>query len=202
LPNGHVLIAENSANRITERSKDGTIKWEYRVPGNPITSQRLPNGNTFIAAYNYLIEIDAQGKTLYSHNRGPAFYIFSAHKSRTGRIVCMTAQGTILEIDPQSGKELHTIALGATGGWCGVEALNNGRYLVATMNNHLVREIDATGKTFWQASYPGVFRASRLPNGHTLVASMTTKKVAELDRNGQTRWEKTCEGRPWSIHWR
>jgi len=82
------------------------------------------------------------------------------------------------------------------------EALPTGRYLVATMNNSLVREIDVQGKTLWQASFPGVFRATRLPNGHTLVASMTTKKVAELDRNGQVRWEKTCEGRPWGVHWR
>jgi HEAT repeat protein len=202
LGNGQVLVAENSANRITERAKDGTIKWEYRVPGNPIACQRLPNGNTFIAAYNHVMEIDAQGKTVYSHNRGPAFYMFSAHKTRNGRIVCMTAQGTLLELDPQSGKELRTINLGPNGGWCGVEALTSERYLIATMNNNQVREIDAAGKTHWQATYPGVFRASRLPNGHTLVASMTTKKVAELDRNGQTRWEKTCEGRPWSVHWR
>jgi hypothetical protein len=114
----------------------------------------------------------------------------------------MTAQGTILELDPQSGKELKTINLGANGGWCGVEALPTGRYLIATMNNNQVREIDADGKTHWQATFPGVFRATRLPNGHTIVASMNTKKVAELDRTGQVRWEKTCEGRPWSVHWR
>jgi HEAT repeat protein len=202
LPNGNVLVAENSANRVSERAKDGSIKWEHRINGNPIACQRLPNGNTFIAAYNQLMEIDPQGKLIYNHNRGPAFYLFSAHKSKAGKIVCMTAQGAILEIDAQSGKELRTINLGPNGGWCGVEALSSGRYLVATMNNSLVREIDADGKTHWQASFPGVFRASRMPNGHTLVASMTTKKVAELDRNGQVRWEKTCEGRPWAVHWR
>lgn len=202
LPNGNVLVAENSANRVTERDKDGNIKWETRIPGNPIACQRLPNGNTFIAAYNNVMEVDPGGKTIYNHQRGPAFYIFSAHKTKNGRIVCMTAQGAILELDPQSGKELRSINLGANGGWCGVEALPTGRYLIATMNNNQVREIDADGKTHWQASFPGVFRATRLPNGHTIVASMTTKKVAELDRTGHVRWEKTCEGRPWSVHWR
>lgn len=202
LSNGNVLVAENSANRVSERDKDGNIKWEHRIPGNPIACQRLANGNTFIAAYNNVMEVDAQGKTVYNHQRGPAFYIFSAHKTKNGRIVCMTAQGVILELDPHSGKELKTINLGANGGWCGVEALPTGRYLIATMNNNQVREIDADGKTHWQASFPGVFRATRLPNGHTIVASMTTKKIAELDRTGQVRWEKTCEGRPWSVHWR
>lgn len=202
LPSGNVLVAENSANRVTERAKDGSIKWEHRLPSNPIACQRLPNGNTFIASYNVVMEVDPQGKTIYSHNRGPAFYIFSAHKTKNGKIVCMTAQGLILELDAQSGKELRTINLGPNGGWCGVEALPTGRFLVATMNNHQVREIDDQGKTYWQANFQGVFRASRMPNGHTLVASMTTKKVAELDRNGQVRWEKTCEGRPWAVHWR
>ncbi len=202
LPGGTFLVAENSANRVSERTRDGSLKWEFRVPGNPIACQRLPNGNTFIATYNQVLEVDPQGKTLYSHNRGPAFYLFSAQKTKNGRIVCMTAQGAVIEIDPQTGKDTRTINLGPNGGWCGVEALPAGRYLVATMNNNLVREIDNEGKTLWQATFAGAFRASRLPNGNTLVASMTTKKVAELDRNGQVRWEKTCEGRPWSVHWR
>lgn len=202
LPNGNVLVAENSANRVTERDKDSNVKWEYRLGGNPVTCQRLPNGNTFIASYHHITEVDAQGKKVYEHGRGAAAYIFGAHKAKNGRVVYMTGQGTVVELDAPTGKELRTLELGANGGWCGIEALASGRYLVATMNNNQVREIDAQGKTHWQANYPGVFRASRMPNGHTLVASMTTKKVAELDRNGQIRWEKTCEGRPWSIHWR
>jgi HEAT repeat protein len=204
LPNGRVLVAENSVNRVTERDKDSNIVWEHRIQGqgNPIACQRLPNGNTFIATYNHVMELSPEGRTVYSHSRGPSFYLFSAHKTRQGRIACMTAQGMILEIDPVTGKEIKQINLGPNGGWCSVEALPTGRYLVATMNNSLVREIDAQGKTHWQATFPGVFRATRLPNGNTLVASMTTKKVAELDRTGQPRWEKVCEGRPWSVHWR
>jgi outer membrane protein assembly factor BamB len=202
LPNGNVLVAENSANRVTERDKDGNIKWETKLQGNPVACQRLPNGNTFIASYHQLTEVDAQGKKVYEHSRGAAAYIFGAHKAKNGRIVYMTGQGTIVELEATTGKEIHTLNLGANGGWCGIEALPTGRYLIATMNNNQVREIDAQGKTHWQVNYPGVFRASRMPNGHTLVASMTTKKVAEIDRAGQIRWEKTCEGRPWSVHWR
>jgi HEAT repeat protein len=203
LPNGHILVAENSASRVTERDKNGNILWEHKTPGgNPVACQRLANGNTFIATYNQVMEISPDGRTVYNHGRGPAFYLFSAQKTKQGRIACMTAQGMILEIDPQTGAEVRKLSLGPNGGWCSAEVLPTGRYLVATMNNNLVREIDAQGKTHWQATFPGVFRATRLPNGHTLVASMTTKKIAELDRTGQPRWEKTCEGRPWSVHWR
>src|SRR5262245_17746621 len=202
LPSGNVLVAENSANRVSERDKNGAVQWEHRVQANPVACQRLPNGHTFIASYHQLTEVDAQGKRIYDRNRGAGTFIFGAHRARNGHVVYVTGQGTLVEFDPVADKELRTISIGGNGGWSGVEALPSGRYLVATMNNNQVRELDAQGKSHWQATYPGVFRASRMPNGHTLVASMTTKKIAELDRNGQIRWEKTCEGRPWSVHWR
>lgn len=203
LPNGRVLVAENSAQRVTERDPaTGAVKWHHMVPGNPIAVQRLPNGNTFIATYQNLMEVTPANKVVYDHRPGPQFYIFSARRQKNGHVLAMTAQGVLLEVDPVSGKQVRTIPTGANGGWCSAEALPNGRYLVATMNNGQVREIDAANKTHWSASVPGVFRATRLPNGHTLVASMTTRKVAELDRAGAVRWEKACEGRPWAVRYR
>jgi hypothetical protein len=114
----------------------------------------------------------------------------------------MTAQGTILRFDPITGKDYPSIHVGQGNGWCSVEALPNGRYLVATMNNGQVREIDATGATHWSFTMQGAFRATRLPSGNTLALSMTTRVVAEFDRNGNKRWEKTCAGRPWSVRFR
>jgi HEAT repeat protein len=202
LPNGRVLVAENSANRVTERDLSGAVKWEYRTPGNPIACQRLANGNTFIATYNQVMEITPDNRQLYLQTRGPQFYIFSARKTREGLVVAMTAQGAILRFDPLTNKDYPTVNLGPNGGWCSVEALPNGRFLVATMNNGQVREIDAGGTTHWNITMQGAFRATRLPNGNTLVASMTTRLVTEYDRNGNKRWEKTCEGRPWSVRYR
>jgi HEAT repeat protein len=202
LPNGRVLVAENSANRITERDLSGAIKWEYRTPGNPIACQRLPNGNTFIATYHQVMEITPDFRQLYLTTRGQQFYIFSARKTRDGQVVAMTAQGSILRFDPLTGKDYPSIHLGPNGGWCSVEPLPGGRYLVATMNNGIVREIDAAGATHWSITMPGAFRATRLPSGNTLVLSMTTRLVAEFDRNGGKRWEKACEGRPWSVRYR
>ncbi|MFO0967789.1 MAG: hypothetical protein U0793_19680 [Gemmataceae bacterium] len=202
LPNGRVLLAENSANKITERDQTGAITWEYGVPGNPITAQRLPNGNTFIAMYNSVMEITPEKKILYNLNRGPTFYIFSASKLRNGNVLAMTAQGVIMEFDPFTNKDVRTINLGPAGGWCSVEAMPNGHYLVATMNNSQVREIDTTGKALMTINMGGVFRATRLPNGNVLAASMTTRAVAEFDRGGNKRWEKICDGRPWSVRYR
>jgi hypothetical protein len=114
----------------------------------------------------------------------------------------MTAQGTILRFDPITGKDYPSIHVGQGNGWCSVEALPSGRYLVATMNNGQVREIDASGATHWSITMQGAFRATRMPSGNTLALSMTTRLVAEFDRNGNKRWEKTCEGRPWSVRYR
>ncbi len=202
LPGGRVLIAEHSGQRVTERDLTGAIKWQQAVKGgNPIACQRLPNGNTFIATYHEVMEVTPTHRTVYLHNRGPGNYLFSAQKLPSGRIVCMTAQGTIVELDAVSGRQVRMVNL-LQGGWCGVESLAGGKFLVALMASGQIREVDASGKALAQWFFPGAFRATRLPGGHTLVASMTTRRVAELDRSGKTVWEHVCEGRPWQVHWR
>jgi HEAT repeat protein len=201
LPGGRVLIAEHSGQRVTERDLTGAIKWQQPVKGNPIACQRLPSGNTFIATYHEVMEVTPTHQIVYIHNRGPGTYLFSAQKVPSGRIICMTAQGTIIELDAITGKQLRMVNV-MQGGWCGVESLAGGKFLVAVMASGQVREVDASGKALAQWFFPGAFRATRLPSGHTLVASMTTRKIAELDRSGKTVWEHLCEGRPWQVHWR
>ena len=203
LPGNRVLVAENMANYVLEKDLQNNTVWEFQVPAgsNPITAQRLPNGNTFIATYNQVMEITADKKVLYQSNVAPGFHIFSAERTRDGKIVCMTAQGELIELDGSNGKEIRRFRAVQAGGWCSAQALPNGRYLIATMvaNGGHVCEIDDKGTKYWQANYPGVFRALRLPTGNTVVVSMTTRKVAELDREGHVRWEVTCQGRPWAV---
>ena len=91
LPNGRILVAENSANRVTERDQQGNVKWTFQTPGNPIACQRLPNGNTFIATYNHVMEITPSQQVVYQTQRGPQFYIFSARKTPAGNVLAMTA---------------------------------------------------------------------------------------------------------------
>jgi len=201
LPGGRVLVAEHSAQRVTERDLSGAVKWEHPLNGNPVACQRLTNGNTFIATYNHVMEVSPTHGVVYSHIPGRGFYIFSAQKLRNGHIVFMTANGWFVEMESATGKQIRLVTLGHPG-WCGIEALSNGKFLVALMAPGQIREVDETGKTSAQWQFPGVFRATRLPNGHTLIASMSTRKIAELDRSGRTIWEHVCEGRPWQVHWR
>jgi outer membrane protein assembly factor BamB len=205
LPNGRILVAENSANRVTERDTKGEVKWEYRIPfnGNPICCQRLPNGNTFIASYNMVMEIRPDKTEVYRYTPGPQFYIFSAHKAKNGDIVAITAQGQIIQMDSKTGQQKHAVQTQTLGNWCSVEMMPNGNYLVASMSTNNVKEVDRkTGQEVWSKPFPGAFRATRLPNGNVLVASMTSKQVAEIDRGGTIRWSVTCQGRPWGVHYR
>jgi HEAT repeat protein len=200
LPNGNVLVAENSASRVSERDKKtGAVVWEYRV-NNPVAVQRLPNGNTFIASYNQVTELRPDRSVAYSYQRG-GYIIFGAQKLRNGNILYITSSGLIVEMDT-TGKELKTLNVGGNNNWCSVELLPNGNYLVALMLPGEVREIDSKGTIHWKASFPGVFRATRLPNGNTVVASMTTRMIAELDRNGTRVFERQCNGRPWMVRYR
>lgn len=202
LPNGRVLVAENNANRLTERDSKGNILWTYQTPTNPICCQRLPNGNTFFASYNMVAEIRPDKTEVYRYTPGPQFYIFSAHKAKNGNIVAITAQGRIIEMDSKTGAEKNSVQTNTLGNWCSVELQPNGNYLVAAMSTNSVKEIDRKGTEVWSKPFNGVFRASRLPNGNVLVASMNTREVAEMDRAGNIRWRATTQGRPWAIHYR
>ncbi len=68
LPNGHVLIPENAANRVVELDEDGKKVWEAPVQ-EPIAAVRLANGNTLVTSMNQhrAIELDPKGKEVWQY---------------------------------------------------------------------------------------------------------------------------------------
>jgi hypothetical protein len=199
LATGRVLIAENLGQRVTERDQKGNILWERRIDENPIACQRLANGNTFIVSYQSLLEVDREGKETFRHSRGPSYWIFSAHKRPDGNIVFVSGQGSLVELDP-SGKEILTFPVNERGGWCSVEGLGNGNFLVAISAANRIVELSPSGKVVWQTSVASPYSATRLPNGNTLVASMSLYRVVEIDGLGKPVWEKTTDSRPFRAH--
>jgi hypothetical protein len=203
LPGDHVLIAEYQGRCVTERDQHGKIHWRKEINGSPITCQRLPNGNTFIATHNSFMEITPQGKELYSRTPGAGLFVFGAQKMANGNIACVANPGVIQEIDPVANKSVKSIRLDNNfGGWCGVEALPGGRFLIAVLGSGKVQELDSAGKAIWECTVPGACHATRLPNGHVLVACMANRRVVEVDREGKTIKETLTEGRPWRVHQR
>jgi hypothetical protein len=201
LPGGRVLVAENQGQRVTERDLQGHVLWEKRLTGqNPIACQRLPNGNTFIATYQGMMEVTRDGREVFSSQRAPGFFVFGAQRLRNGHTVYISGQGAVTELDAEQ-KELRTLHIPNNGGWCAVEALPNGHFLVAFAGNNRVAELDLSGKSVWECTTVSTpCSATRLPNGNTLVASMGAQRVVEVDRAGKAVWSKPTGGRPFRVH--
>src|SRR5439155_8995044 len=122
LPGNRVLIADYSDNRVTERDFiKGNILWQKQVNG-PVNAQRLPNGNTFIATMNSIMEVDKDGKVLMNKNMS----VWAARKYPNGQIALITREKQFIRLDA-AGKELHKVAVtvGIANSIGGVDFLPN-----------------------------------------------------------------------------
>jgi HEAT repeat protein len=186
LPGDRVLLAEQSANRVTERDHKGNILWQKDIEA-PIVAQRLRSGNTFIASQSVLTEVDRTGKQLYTHALPGGSLIMRAQKLPNGDIACITSSKLFLRLDAK-GKILGRFSAGVDTSGGRVDVLRNGHVLVPHMYENRVVEYDGEGRVVWQASVSQPIAALRLPNGNTMVTSMNQLRAIELDRAGKEVW--------------
>jgi HEAT repeat protein len=184
-----VLIAEQNASRVTERDFKGTIFWEKAV-ANPIRAQRLPNGNTFVAGRQVLVEVDRNGKELYNL---PRFndQMLTACKYRDGTIGVVNYQGVFTRLDT-TGKEVKSLRVpfNPNFGINGATLTAANTVLVIVQAANKVTEYDlASGKVVWEATSQQPVSATRLANGNTLIVGQS--RMFEVDRGGKAVSEKT-----------
>lgn len=183
----HVLIAEYTGMRVSERDFKGKVLWEKRTQATNV--QRLPNGNTFIATMREVMEIDRSGREVMRTNFGGRQNFIAAYKARDGEIVALTGQGTCLRMNA-AGKEIKSFPAGRDGAWTsGLDLVPDGRILISQPNMNRVQLFDRDGKVLWEKPAPGIVTASWLPNAHMLVSSYANQNVVELDRDGRTVWQ-------------
>jgi HEAT repeat protein len=194
LPGDRLLVAEQQGGRVTERTLDGKVVWEHKM-NEPIVAQRLPNGNTFIAGRNGMIELDPKGTEVFSKNMAaPTDQIMRAQRLPNGDIAYVEQHlngggaPEYIHIDAR-GKELHRFPVNVATFGGRIQVLPNGRVLIPEMYQNKVVEYDTDGKVVWEASVDQPIVATRLANGNTLVTSMVQKKAIELDRDGHPVWE-------------
>jgi hypothetical protein len=203
LSGNRVLVVENGAKRVSERDLRGKILWEYQTPDQALSARRLPNGNTFVASNSSVSEVRRDGKEVYRY-RFPApgaggGRINSACKLRNGRLLVLTDDGSMAEVDAATGKVLNSRR--APDHACySIEALPSGGCLIGAYGSGKAVELDAAFKVVWEYSMPGAFHASRLPNGHTLIASHSGKQIVEVTRAGAVVWEKRLDDFVWRAH--
>jgi hypothetical protein len=177
LPGQRVLVAEQ--NRVTERDLHGKILWQKEIP-QPLSVQRLRNGNIFITCPNQLIEVGRSGKDVQQVrlNRG----IAAARRLPDGRIVAFSRGNEVMQLD-KAGRELKRTQVDCGGAGCN-EVLDNGHVLALSPGNGNLIEFDMDGKVVNRFDVPGAAHGFRLPNGHTLV-TVGGRKYIELDQKWQ-----------------
>ena len=193
----HVLLAEHNANMVAERDFQGKIHWQQAVI-QPLACQRLPNGNTFIAARDQLLEVDMRGQKVFAFNRGQND-IVAGRKGSDGQYVYATQLGKITRIDSK-GNEVRSFTANRMYHYADIQLLPKNRVLLTQMAS--VAEYDElTGKQVWQASTGRMpVSVTRLPNGNTLAASASTRAIQEFDRDGtEVRKETLPDASPWRV---
>jgi hypothetical protein len=199
-----VLVCEYRGSRVTERDLKGKVLWEKRV-AQPLSAQRLANGNTFITARGQLLEFDKAGKEVKSISIAAlGSTIAGAHRHPDGKITVVTATGQCIQLD-RDGRQVRSFSVSSAGPvrifltTIGLKCdfRPDGGVIVPDSRANEIREYDGAGKVIWQKSVAGTLPTSvtRLANGHTLVGSINGNRIVELDKDGKEVASKAIDGR-------
>lgn len=189
LPNGNVLIASLEEQRLVEVDSVGNTRWE--LPGIGATRAKpLANGNLLVADFagKRVLEINRRRTIVWQHATGES--CFDADRLPNGHTV-VGCSNLVKEITPDFRKVREWPIFGRLNG---LQALPNGRILVANFGSNEVVELGDTKDELWKYSIPQPSDAFRLSNGHTLIT--TTSRVVELDGQKQLvrEWAKSDYG--------
>ena len=167
LPNGDVLITDQSNERIIEVTPSKEIVWQYGMSGvSGIGENQLNNPNS--------AELLANGHILISdENNNRAIEVNRDHE------IIRTFSGAY-----KTGTAISGVAFASR--------LPNGDTLITDSNNSRILEIDPTNsKVVWSyvtntdptsnPSGPFPTRAVRLRNGDTLISDQFNDRVVEVD---------------------
>lgn len=198
LPGNRVLIAEQTAKRVTERDLKGNTLWECTVDEEVLNCQRLRNGNTFIGTRFSAIEVRPNKSVVLKH-RVSDVSLHAIRRVANGNFVGLTSAGVIHEISA-GGKSIRTIAMPAEGTWGDVDSLPGGRYLVSNYGSGFVREIAADGKLLREIKVGDACGVDRLPNDQLLISGQN--KAASINWEGKSNWNMSSDGCIRRIHQR
>jgi len=171
MPDNALLFVAGKAVREVS-IPDKKIKFEYTSTSTIYGTQRLPNGNTFVAECTgaQLLEVAPDGKVVKTVKLNPG--------------------------PMEKGKGMLGGTLGSHSYMRNARVLTNGHYLVSHYLGRRVAEYDAEGKEVWTAKMTtGVHSAVRLPNGNTMVALTDggPTGLREISPSGEIVWSLTAD---------
>jgi hypothetical protein len=197
LGGGHILVAEYTGQRVTERDAKGKVVWKKEID-DPVCCRRGPSGNTFIATVRGVVEVKPDGKEAYAYTltkqEQPVQAAYKAWNTGTVYIAC---QAGLLVLDT-TAKKLAAKRLPVDGELRDIQGLANGNLLVTFgfMRRSGIRELDPAGKVIREFKVKRASSATQLANGHFVVASSSDRRLVELDGSGKPVWQKATVGRP------
>ena len=198
LPGKRLLVAQQNGRKVTETDFNGKVLWEQTFDDGPVSVMRLPNGNTFVATMERVLEVRRDGEIVNSIPCDPNTSISDANKLSDGRIAIITTDNELILMSP-GGKEIKRAEVDSSGA---LEALPGGHVLVSQTSSGRITEFDEKGQKVMDIKVDGAWMATRLPDGNMLVASKTKKKMIKVDPKGKVIYEYDVEGLPHSLHWR
>jgi HEAT repeat protein len=188
LPNNKILITEQGANRITERDTKGNISWEKSAT-NPFLSQRLSNGNIFIASRNKIVEVSRNGNEVFSFSY-PNETILAACKTRTNEYALLSYNGVFLKLDSKGNEVSKSrIPFPTNFGINGGAITQNERVLVSIPTLNKIMEFNFSGQSTWESiiTMPGI--PTKLSNGNVVAPSLNGSKIVEIQMDGKIIYE-------------
>jgi len=173
LPNGHILITDQSNERVIEVTLKKQIVWQYGVAGAVgIDPCANPTG------------VDDGGLT----NPNSAELLENGHM-----LIADENNNRAIEVNRDTKKIIHTFTAGCTvSGVAFASRLANGNTLLTDSNNSRIVEVDPNDNVVWQYSTntrlgsiaaPLPTRAVRLRNGNTLISDQFNNQVIEVDQD-------------------
>jgi HEAT repeat protein len=198
LPGGRLLLAEESAKRVTERDRTGKVLWEHRLPRGPLEVQKLPSGNVLVVTNYEIVEVDRAGKVAATHVRDPQGNLFSGQQLPGGNLLYGLYSGEVIEQD-RNGKQVRRFAIERPRGLTNIVVLPGGKYLIPYTRSHRIVELDGTGKVTREVGVTSPTCVAVLPGGNLLVGSHILANVREIDRRGNVLWQRRAEGQVFRV---
>lgn len=185
------VVLESNPRRIAVRSTKGAVVKSL-FASLQTDVQALPGGNFLVTSRTALSEYNRDG-VLVKGISVSGTQAVSARKLPSGKFVCLTSAGLILQLNA-AGKEIARFPVGAAVVGNGLDVIPEGRILLTDAGAGRVLEFDATGTLKREWKVPGASSAVRLANGNTLVACGGAEKVVEINDRGVVVWEHSTRG--------
>ncbi len=197
LPNGNYIIAEQNANRLTERDSTGRIVKSTSV-NYPLNIDLVSDGGMVVVSRNQVVQYDKNMKQVWLYTR-QQYDIMGGHRMPNGDVVFITQfngnnQPNVFRVGAKDGKEVgKPLTLGRFQQYQSIDSVGDDKILVCESNRVVEYDLK-TSKEVWKYDTNNASSCQRLPNGNTLIGFMYygnggSGRAIEVDPSGEIVWE-------------